>query len=426
MLGRMAIVNKFKQLEEITDCTRKQFAEILEIDLNHAKPITLEGIEGLWSKSRGPTMGTVMLKTAPPLVFRGYPKIKYAEDKIYGAFRSSFLQTRISEDDVLFAEEKMDGTNLALLYDSRIPITCCGVDKFWVKTRLSLVAEEWEGNKWQEKLSRTPSFNKVVEAVKSDHYIVYVELYGWDNPGDFIAYPDIEIAIKVLDLVDKNTMEMVYRKEKEEFCRKWDLPITDITHKLTPYMNPYTLRDTLQTMEDEMDEINRDGIKVEGYMMKLNCGYLGEQILGKVKGESIQRMIRGLSAKSRYITKNTLRRSFLNARRDLGYTIFYNSANWDEIKQYVIEDLLEDFEQEKVDKVNDDMITSQYDLMKETMEMDNQIVNILQGWKSEGYNLNKVPLIMSMLADKYPALRQQGSKLYHKYQIAKSIVQDNN
>jgi hypothetical protein len=191
-------------------------------------------------------------------------------------------------------------------------------------------------------------------------------------------------------------------------------------------MNPYTLRDTLQTMEDEMDEINRDGIKVEGYMMKLNCGYLGEQILGKVKGESIQRMIRGLSAKSRYITKNTLRRSFLNARRDLGYTIFYNSANWDEIKQYVIEDLLEDFEQEKVDKVNDDMITSQYDLMKETMEMDNQIVNILQGWKSEGYNLNKVPLIMSMLADKYPALRQQGSKLYHKYQIAKSIVQDNN
>jgi len=117
-------------------------------------------------------------------IIRGFPKIRYTSD------------SRVRGKECV-AEEKIDGTNLG--------IWAFPDGSIMAKTRM---VPRWDlGSKrarahgsWKKKFLDTPNHTKVYKLAR-ENYLVFVELYGYHNSGEFVKY-SVPLAFKVIGIVD--------------------------------------------------------------------------------------------------------------------------------------------------------------------------------------------------------------------------------
>lgn len=167
--------------------------------------------KGIIYLQRNSLMGTIFsLFDAKVVIIRGFPKIKYThQSKVSGKY--------------CIAEEKLDGTNIGIweMPDGSI----------MGKTRM---VERWdigsgragaEGS-WKAKFEKTPGYRKVYELAKKG-YIVFVELYGYHNSGEFVKY-SVPLAYKVIGVVDRRHYNFVPRGNKSMLCGEFGLPLPSV------------------------------------------------------------------------------------------------------------------------------------------------------------------------------------------------------
>jgi hypothetical protein len=422
------IGNKFLTLQSIKDCSKSKFHKVLEIAMEHVDRVniggqTIKGINGFMSRSRGSTMGTIYLPTDPPIVFRGYPKIHYAEDNIVKLFRSAAMLQQAQENDILFCEEKLDGSNMAMLYDERVPVTCCDVEHFWMKTRLSAIADSYGEMSFQNLMKSTNHFNNVLECVKNENLIVYAELYGKGVYGDYVHY-SCDTTYKVVDIVNRDTMLFLSRKQKEVVCQNYGMPIAELTLNLSAYLSDAMVREAIYTLEDKMEKQLQEGVQVEGMMMKVNHHFLPDQVMGKVKPMSVKEIAWRLADHKRYITDKWIKRTLQQSRRDRGFEFFHKPENEGIIVKDAIETLGEDWEEEKIIEISDKIPLFYRDMLA-MVNIDDRVMKLMKMYQEEGYRIEKKGMILSMIAKEIPEFRRNAHKLYNMYIIARDKLMEN-
>lgn len=277
---------------------------------------------GVVYRKRNSLMGTIVSFFDTKLfVVRGYPHIKYSDD------------SRIYRKTVI-AQEKIDGTNLGIF---RLPDgTITG------KTRLtpSWTQEGYHspGKSWQRLFLDCPG--EVSECVRDlleakPDYVVYGELYGSQNQGDFIHYT-IPIAFKAFDILDRKTQRFLAPQKAREICEVYNVPFVEqrwegeLTDK------------NIEKIEFELaSEVKEDG--VEGWVAK---GYFDEDkdaYFAKLKTETIKEQC--WEHKAFTIPNSVIRKAMRKT-----YENYPGLKTVEEYEPHIYDELLEDVTQELLDK----------------------------------------------------------------------------
>ena len=165
---------------------------------------------GIVYQKRNSLMGTIVSFFDNKIfVVRGYPKVKYSDDsRVYGRECSSW--------------EKIDGSNVGifLLPDGTI----------MGKTRMTANwdQESWgkHGKSWEQMIKSIDGGNLLIrigELLGNHDYAIYGELYGYENPGDFIKY-SIPLNFKVFDILDLKTQRFLEPGRVRELCELYFIP----------------------------------------------------------------------------------------------------------------------------------------------------------------------------------------------------------
>jgi len=164
---------------------------------------------------RNSLMGSIFsLFDSKSFVIRGYPKIRYS------------LDTKVIDKEVI-VQAKYDGTNIGLFL---LPN-----GEIMGKTRLmprwdvqSLQAMKRQVSHWKELFTKIDNGEllKKIERVCKDDYLVFGELYGYLNRGEFIQY-SIPIAFKVFDVVDTCTLKFLNPIKSRDLCQEYDIPFVE-------------------------------------------------------------------------------------------------------------------------------------------------------------------------------------------------------
>jgi len=164
---------------------------------------------------RNSLMGSIFsLFDSKSFVIRGYPKIRYS------------LDTKVINKEVV-VQAKYDGTNIGLFL---LPN-----GEIMGKTRLmprwdvqSLQAMKRQVSHWRELFTKIGNGEllKRIENICKDDYLVFGELYGYLNRGEFIQY-SIPIAFKVFDVVDIRTLKFLNPIKSRELCQEYDIPFVE-------------------------------------------------------------------------------------------------------------------------------------------------------------------------------------------------------
>jgi len=167
---------------------------------------------GVVCRERNQLLGSIFSNfNRTPLVIRGYPKIKYSEEAGF-----------VGEEVV--CEQKIDGTNLIVFL---LPN-----GEFMGKTRTRETWSETREGAWELLFNETGLRNNVERLLRENaaetKLAVCLELYGQKNPGDFVTYLRVEIAFKVIDIIDQNSYTFLPRERVEALCRVHDLPLVAI------------------------------------------------------------------------------------------------------------------------------------------------------------------------------------------------------
>ena len=212
-------------------------------------------------------MGTVASFFDTKLVLiRGYPKIRYSDS------------SRVYKRQCI-TQEKWDGTcfGLFLLPDG----TLMG------KTRMT---EHWMGRAFkQEKLTWKDLFGmidsgklieKITKLLQEKEYIVFGELFGQLNPGDFIQY-SVDIDFRVFDIVDRKTNRFLKPEQVYKICLAYDLPCVKET-----WAGVLTDKE-IERIEFELDkEAKHNGL--EGFVAKTYIPETNDVYGCKLKCEKIR------------------------------------------------------------------------------------------------------------------------------------------
>lgn len=321
---------------------------------------------GIVYLERNSIMGSVFgFFDRKPFVLRGYPKIKYSDE-------SGVLNNEV------VAEEKIDGTNIGVYALPNGKILC--------KTRRSEEAGVYDGRNFQALMEEVDVYSNLTKLAR-DGYVVYGELYGNRNRGEFVKY-DIPIAYKVFDIVDVETHRFLGRKEVEDLCLRYELPIVDVVWKGILTKDDYEeLRDYLSERKD-----------IEGLVAKLDT--VEDRVFGKIKSEDI--MERCLEESMGAIPKPIIRKAIRKAIDE--------GKRYEEVHSFVVGELGEEFTERLIGKSEQRI----WALIKEMYRIDDyeEMVHYAIGKIREGYEKRDV---MRMLNDRF---HDDPSVMFRAYQVA--------
>ena len=208
---------------------------------------------GIITRKRNDYFGTIFsMYGDTPVVIRGYPKIRYAEESLV-----------LNKECVV--EYKLDGTNLA----------CYSLPDgtFMCKTRQVERGDRqgYMGRNWMELLRKTESYSAVERCCRDENVIIFGELYGYLNQGEFVKY-DIPIDYKVFDIVRRDTLTFLPREEIEDLASVYGFKTVEVYWRgvLTLEAVEWLERDVLESMHT-----------VDGFVAKTSIE-VGELVIGTV------------------------------------------------------------------------------------------------------------------------------------------------
>ena len=327
---------------------------------------------GIITLKRNEYMGSIFSRyKGKPLVIRGYPKLKYTDD------------VAILEQPIV-AERKYDGTNLGCFLLGDIPM---------VKTRLVERGdiEGYKGRVWIELLAKLPVFNILYRAIKDENLVIFGELYGRENPGEFIKY-SVPLAFKVFDVYSLDDYEWWTRREKERLCLAYDLPIVEVDYEGSLDWNK--IRELEQSLSSMVKDDGSEGLVVKTLFRP--------QIMAKLKPPDIKEKCYEKS--SPLIPTSIIKKAIQKARENL-----YSTSSKEEFLDLIRGELLEEASETLVNKSWKKVLRLLYESTDETLE--GKVQRELDEYEGNIYNKGAV---MSHLADKFPDVKP--STLYHLYQ----------
>lgn len=249
------------------------------------------------------------------LILRGFPKIKYSHD------------SRV-RDKFCICEEKVDGTNLGIwsFPDGSI------MGKTRMVQRWDLGSKRQEGT-WKGKFEGSPNYSKVYELARKG-YLVFVELYGYKNSGEFVKY-SVPLAFKVIGIVDRKTFAFLPREEIEILCKEYELPLPKIYYK-----GKLSIKE-VQRIEQELDkEIVLDGM--EGLVAKYWDKDHKDSYFSKLKCEKVKEACYKLS---RSLIPSTIIRKAIKKAMDENL----GEKRMDILLPFVLEELREEYDESLIE-----------------------------------------------------------------------------
>lgn len=383
------VIKKLKG-KRSTQAIRTVVSEVLQ-----AKPSDMQDFsfnidghrwKGTVYNKRNSLMGSIIsLFDNKIFVIRGFPKIKYSEvSRVFG--------------NPCISQKKVDGTCLGIfkLPNGQIMgktrmTPCWGRSSFKEKesTWEKLLSEVDEG-KVRQNLEHMLSFHD---------YIIFGELYGKRNPGDFVKY-SCDIHFKVFDIVDRETNKFLPVKKVRELCYIYTIPIVDEVWKGTLSAKE------VDRMEYELKSLlGEDGI--EGYVCKFWDPQEQDEYMCKVKCEEIKEQC--WEEKKPCIPKSIVSKAIRKTLEN-----FPEKNTIESMYSMVVEELLEEVEQSLLDKsesrirqmIRNTLTPNDEDLMKlvRTEMLDLQ---------SKGTDLKNKSKVMSGLAQRLGNIG--GGTLYKLY-----------
>lgn len=216
---------------------------------------------------RNSLMGTIAsLFDSKIVIIRGYPHIKYSDD------------SRIYRKKVV-AQEKLDGTNLGIF---RLPDgTIAG------KTRLThnwlQPAYKNKGKTWQRLFLDVPGeVSECISDLLEAHpdYVVYGELYGSQNQGDFIAYT-VPIAFKAFDILDLKSQRFLPPERARSMCDLFQVPFVE-----QKWEGELTDKEISRIEFELANEVKEDGM--EGWVAKAFLEEDKDAYFAKLKTDTVK------------------------------------------------------------------------------------------------------------------------------------------
>jgi len=355
--------------EEILNLSRQYFTLTRRGD---TRSFNYKDWYGIITLKRNYYMGSIFSRYKDkPLVIRGYPKIKYASE------------TGLLGKIVDF-ERKYDGTNLGiyLLPDNKV------ICKTRMKERGDRIG--YEGKVWMDLLEKVPCFKGLCSLVR-EGYIVFGELYGKLNPGEFIRY-STEIDLKVFDMVDHTSFTFLSRKHKEDICSKYEVPIVEIEASGTLSM------DLISRLEESL----KDMLKMDGSEGLVAKYWDNDLFMAKLKPEPVKERCWEKSRTT--IPTSIILKAIRKAKENI-----YSFSTKEELEQMLKDELLEEVSEDLVKKSWKKILRLLYMETEESRE--EEVKAALEGISSQ--SLKDKRKAMNYLADRFPDIKP--SRLFQLY-----------
>jgi len=344
--------------------------------------------KGVIYTKRNTLMGSVFsLFDSKPFVVRGYPKIRYALD-------SKLLGKEVT------VQMKYDGTNIGLFL---LPN-----GEIMGKTRLmprwdvqSLQAMKRQVSHWKELFTKIDDgyLLKQVKYLAEDDYMIFGELYGYLNPGEFIKY-SIPIAFKAFDIVDTRTLKFLSSKDMEDLCYELDIPyVEELWHGILT-------RKEVERIEYEAKQyVREDGY--EGFVAKHFSPIDNDMHFCKLKCEEIKE--KAWKLRPTGIPISIIRKAIRKAMESYPY---YDKV--DQLYPVVREELLEEVEPSLVDESENKIRSVIRRVLSPTPEeLKKSIREIMLELRERGMDLNKKGEVLPALAHRLGDI--SGKMLYRLY-----------
>ena len=322
-------------------------------------------------------------------VVRGYPKIKYSDD------------SRVYLKDCI-AQEKIDGTNFGifLLPDGTMMAKTRMVEH-WLGMAFKRRNLTWRG--LIELIDNGDLLRRINELLTVHDYVVYGELYGKLNPGDFIKY-SVDIAFKVFDILDRKTQRFLPSEEVQRLCEFYGLPMVN-----QMWRGKLTDKE-IQRIEFELeDEVKDDGM--EGWVAKTfitedNDAYFCKLKCEKIKEECYEKIAKPTIPMG--VVRKAVRKVLEN---------FPDCKTIEAMEPHVLDELREDVEDTLIE-MSMDRIRSQirWALTPSDEELFKLVLEKMQEMKARGIDLNNKGHVLSNLATELGTIG--GGKLYTLYNQA--------
>jgi len=342
--------------------------------------------KGVIYTKRNSLMGSVFsLFDNKPFVVKGYPKIRYA------------LDTKLIGKEVS-VQMKYDGTNIGLFL---LPN-----GEIMGKTRLmprwdvqSLQAMKRQVSHWKElflKIDNGELLRKI-EKVCKDDYMVFGELYGYLNPGEFIKYT-VPIAYKIFDVVDTRSLKFI--QDVEYFCIDHDLPCVEEL-----WYGVLTRKEVERIEYEAKQYIREDGY--EGFVAKHFSPIDNDMHFCKLKCDEIKE--KAWKLRSTGVPVSIIRKAIRKAMESYPY---YDKV--DQLYPVVREELLEEVEPSLVNESENKIRSVIRRVLSPTPEeLKKSIREIMVELRERGMDLDKKGEVLPALA--YRLGDVSGKMLYRLY-----------
>jgi len=338
---------------------------------------------------RNSLMGSVVsLFDTKLFVVRGFPKVKYSDDS------RVYLKGCV-------AQEKIDGSNFGIfaLPDGTL----------MAKTRMAV---NWDSPAYKRKdktwhqlfamIDNGDLLKRLNELAINRDCVVYGELYGRLNKGDFISY-SVDIAFKVFDILDCKKQRFLPPETVSTLCEFYGLPM------VKQIWNGILTDKEIQRIEFELQqEVKEDGM--EGMVAKTYFTDEDDVYCCKLKCEAVKEKC--WEESKPIIPMGVIRKCIRKILEN-----FPELKTIEEIEPHTLEELREDVEEPLI-QASMDRIRTQIRRMltPEDEDLLKLVVNQMKEMQTRGADLSNKGHILSSLAVTLGKIN--GTTLYRFYQQA--------
>ena len=276
------------------------------------------------------------------------------------------------------------------------------------KTRLiprwdvqSLQAMKRQVSHWKELFMKIDGgyLLKQVKYLAEDDYMIFGELYGYLNPGEFIKY-SIPIAFKAFDIVDTRTLKFLSSKDMEDLYYELDIPyVEELWHGILT-------RKEVERIEYEAKQyVREDGY--EGFVAKHFSPIDNDMHFCKLKCDEIKE--KAWKLRSTGVPVSIIRKAIRKAMESYPY---YDKV--DQLYPVVREELLEEVELSLIDESENKIRSVIRRVLSPTPEeLKKSIREIMLELRERGMDLNKKGEVLPALAHRLGDI--SGKMLYKLY-----------
>lgn len=373
---------------------RTAVSEVLKADPGDMKDFNYNVGPHKWRgtiyQKRNSLMGTVVSFFDTKLyVIRGYPKIKYSDDS------RVYLKACV-------AQEKIDGSNFGIfLLPDGTMMSKTRMAVNWNSPAFKRKEKTW--HQLFEMIDNGNLLKRINEMLVNHDYIVYGELYGKLNPGDFVKYT-VDIAFKVFDIIDRKTNRFLPASEVYRLCEFYGIPFVNET-----WSGILTDKE-IQRIEFELqDQLKDDGMEgwvaktfltdeKDTYMCKLKCEKVKEECWRKDRKPMIPTLI----------VRKAVRKTLEN---------FPEAKTIEDMEPHVLSELREEVEevliQESIDKIR---ASIRFAITPSNEELLKLVIQKLTEMQLKGIDIRNKGHALSNLASLLGTI--SGGTLYRLYQAA--------